>query len=433
MKYIKAYNPWTAEDEKEHFPSEMEWWAVEAFFKTVENDKNWSLKVAFNEGFRRKKIVGSISNITLFDQDNNIHFKCYSRTLSKKLQSKKDRFYVRYQNSFMKGKFPHYNFYFEDKKNDIQLDFTLDAESYPRWISQDITNGWLPIGLGFYRYGFIPKMNLSGSMKFNGKKYILHGKGYFEHVWGNFDYDNPLILSSTIKNTISTYSKLAKWWLHNRTIKFPKSIQLSTDNNPFGYDWVWGLFDNGWSFFYGNIMFWLIDGPAAGTLIFTKDGQTYKEYGDITFHYLKTKYADDYDFYYPTEYEITAKNGKEKIHLIFKMNCKIREHFSQFIFPTKFWIGLSVCEAPGTVEGYYFDGEEKIQLNGICKIESQRQISIFGHNSVNIRLLLPPRGIGISVKLESHFLKKKLNLNFRLVPSPILRWKFKKIDESKIH
>jgi len=87
-----VHNPWTAEDEKEHFPCEMEWWTVESFFKTVEDDKNWSLKVVFNEGFRKKKIVGSISNITLFDQDNNKYFKCYSRTLSKKLQSRKDRF-----------------------------------------------------------------------------------------------------------------------------------------------------------------------------------------------------------------------------------------------------------------------------------------------------------------------------------------------------
>lgn len=426
------YNPWTADDEKEHFPCAMEWWAAEAFFKSVENNKRWSLKVAFTEWFENPKKIGSISNMTLFDQDNNKHFICYLRDYSVRLKSAKDRFDVSYGDSFMKGAFPHYEMHFRDPKNDIIVDLKYQAESYPHWIAQDITNGWLPMGLGSYRYGFIPKNQISGTMRIKDKMFTIEGKGYFEHVWGDFDYDKPLSGASKLKKTIATYAKLTGWWLHNHTIKIPKSITFSTENNPFGYDWVWALLDNGWSLFYGNTMFWIMDGPATGSLMLSKDGKTNTEFCDITFHYKKMKYADDYDFYYPTELEIIAKSGREKLHLTFKMTSKSREYISRSHY-AKYWIGLAICEAPGIVEGYYFDGEKKTKLSGICKIEPQRQISLMGHNSLRVDFLLPPKGVGISMNLDSHFFKKKIFISIQLVPFPKIKCNFKRIDSSKIH
>ncbi len=431
-EHLKEKNPWKPEDEREHFPCTLEWWAVESFFKSIEDKKKWSLKTVFNEWFERQKDVGSIFNLTLFDEQSGKHLSYFSRTDNKKLDTSKDRFEVRYEESFIKGAYPNYEMFFIDKKNDIKLNIKYTAESVPHWISQEVTDGWLPMGFGFYRYGFIPKNQISGTMQIQDKKFHIEGKGYFEHVWGDFFYDNPLSNILGAKKTISVYFKLIKWWLHNHRLKIPNSIIFGTENNPFGYDWAWALFDNGWTIFYGNALFWFMNGPSVGNLIFSKDGKKYKEFGDINFHYNKMQYSTNYDFFYPTEFELKARHGKEILFLKFKMTSKSREYVSRFP-KSKYWIALVICEAPGIVEGYYFDGKNKVKLSGIAKIEPQRQASVIGHNTLKIDILKPPNGVGFSLDFESHYLKKKMFINLRLAPHPKIKFDFKRIDGSKIN
>jgi len=396
-------NPWTTEDEREHFPSALEWWAVEAFFKSIENNKRWSLKAGFNEWFKKSEEIGSIFNMTLFDQDKDKHYIYYLRSDLARLKTNKDRFDVWFNDCFIKGSYPSYEMTFIDKKNNIKLEINYLSESLPHWVLQDITDGWLPMGLGSYRYGFIPKNQLSGTMKIEDETFTIKGKGYLEHVWGDFWYDNPFSNVSELKKTISIYSKLIGWWLHNHRAQIPKSIKFSTENNPFGYDWIWSLFDNEWTIFYGNALFWIMKGPIGGTLVLSKDGETYKEFCNVHFRYKKTQYSKNHDFYYPTELEVTAKHGKEQLYLEFKMTTEPREYVSKF-HEGKYWLGLVICEAPGTANGYYTDDREKIKLSGVCKIEPQRQPSVIGHNSLSIDFLKPPKGVGVSFDLDSHYI-----------------------------
>lgn len=425
----KHVNPWTPEDEREHFPSKIEWWCTEAFFKTVENNKKWSLKVSLSEWYEKPK-KGSVFYMTLFNRDNNKHFTLDARNNSEKLESARDNFDIRYEDSFMKGAFPNYEMYFNDKKNNIKLDIKYQAEALPHWIAQDITDGWLPIGLGFYRYGFIPKGDLSGTIKINNKTFTIEGKGYFEHVWGNFFYNNPILQIKGLKKTIAIYARLIGWHFLNQKPCFPNSMTFGTENNPFGYDWAWALLDNGWILFYGNILFWLMKGPVAGSLILSKDGKTYEEFADVHFKYNETRHAQSYDFLYPSDLEITAKKGKEKLHLRFTAAVDSREFISRFP-KGKYWLGFVICEAPGIVDGYYFDGKKKTNLSGICKIEPQRQVTIFGHNSLRIDFLKPPKGVGISFDLESHYFRKKLFTQIQLAPSAQITFNFKRIDNPK--
>jgi hypothetical protein len=428
----KIKNPWTPEDEQEHFPCTLEWWAVESFFKSIEDKKKWSLKAVFTHWLERKKDIGSIFNLTLFDEQSGKHLVYYLRNDNKKLDTIKDSYEVRYEDCFIKGSYPNYKMFFNDKKNNIKLNINYKAESLPHWNAQEITNGWLPMGLGFYRYGFIPKNQISGTMEILDKKFNIEGKGYYEHVWGDFWYDHPLSNILGVKKTISVYLKLIKWWLHNHKIKIPSSIKFGTDNNPFGYDWAWALFDNGWTIFYGNALFWLMNGPSIGNLIFSKDGKNFIEFGNITFHYNKLQHSEKYDFTYPTEFELRAKHGKEILFLKFKMTSKTREYVSKF--PSgKYWLALVICEAPGTIEGFYSDGKNKVNLSGIAKIEPQRQVSVIGHNTLKINFLKPPKGFGISFDFESHYLKKKMFVNLRLAPKPRIKFDVKRIDSFKIN
>jgi hypothetical protein len=427
-------NPWTHEDELEHYPSVTEWWAAEGFIKSEKDSKKWCFKGTFSEWYEpNPEHIGNIYNFSLFNQDENKHYDYVIRDNKEKLNITKDKLEIKHDGSFLKGKYPNYEMRFVDPENEIQLNINYHAKALPRWIGQDISNGYLPMGLGCFRYGFIPRCEISGSIMIKGKRSSIKGTGYYEHVWGNFSYDNPFSKDSEMKKSLSTYSKLIGWWIHNNKLKIPSSITFSTENNPFGYDWTWALFDNGWSLFFGNSLFWIMEGSVAGSLIFTKDGKNYTEFGNIRFHYNKTQYAKDYDFYYPTEFEIVAKNDFEKLQLTFSMTSEPREFVNIFPYAKKFWIGFAICEGPGVVKGYYYDGKEKTVLSGICKIEPQRQISIVGHNSLKLDFLKPPKGVGISVNFESHFFEKIINVSLQLAPSPKLKFNFQRIDRSKIN
>ena len=407
-------NPWTSEDEQVHPDSTMEWWAVEGFFQNKEK-KDWSIKAALNNWHTKSGEVGTNYVFTLFDQTNKKMYSFDFRDDSTCITADTDCFAIGFKENFVKGRFPTYTMKFHDPKDEITLELTLKATVYPRWVAQEATNGWLPIGLGFYRYGFIPHCELSGKITIKGKTSDINGFGYFEHVWGDFSYHGAGAEFVRLKKIIHTYSKLALTWTHQNTPRIPKSFSLATENNPLGYDWAWAVFDNGWTLFYGNILFWIMQGPAAGSLIVSKDGKHYDELFNVQFRYVKTKKADQFSFRYPTCFDLQAHHGKEHWNLRFTMDPPIREYTVNF-HEQGYWKGLVICEAPGIVEGTYSNGETKIPLKGRCKIEPQRQVSASGHNTLTATCVKPPKGVGFELSMESEILKKKGHLKLHLIP-----------------
>lgn len=393
----------------------IEWWYALGFLKSVNDNKKWCFKVSLKEN---RKLDGMIYVTTLFDQneDRLYHFeKFISYKKVKKDNPINNGFRLSIYDSYIYGNYPDYNVRFKELKNKIEADLKYNAKVKPFWIAQNITSGWLPAGLSFFRYGYIPKCDIAGKLKINEKIYEVNGQGYMEHVYGNLIYGKPVAGLSELKKTISIYAKLITWWMQNQVVRFPKSIAFTTENSPMGYDWSWAVFSNGWSIFYGNFLSWMMEGPATGILYLTMDEKTRIRFSNISHRYIQTKYAKEFDCVYPTEYEITASEGKKKMFLHFKMTSE--SHGGIIKFPNnKYWQGYILLEAPGIVEGYYSDGDKKIELKGIAKIEPQRQVSIFGHNSLKLNFLLPPKGLGITFDIDSHFLRKKLKGNIQLIP-----------------
>jgi len=404
---------WTSTDEQAHLNSELEWWCIESFF-TTNDTRNWCLKAVLSQSLDKstgKK--ASVINITLFDLEKQRIIPFCSRDLSNHLETKGKRF--SYQDSFIEGSYPDYRMHFKDGDHKIELSLSFHATAKPYWVAQEATKGWIPMGLGYYRYGFIPLGTISGNIKIQSDVYDITGRGYYEHVWGNFSYVTQNRRFRDLKKTFSLYSRLIQWFLHGRRITIPSSIIFATENSPFGNDWIWAVFENKWTLFYGNALFWMMRGPAFGSLILTKDGKYYTEFSEITFSYPKVCMAKHQDFVYPSEICLMAKKGNEQISLQCKMTTEPRE-WTNRIPKGKYWVSNTICEAPGVIEGFYNDGNETTNLRGICKIEPQRQVSILGHNSLTINILKPPNGVGFHLEIDSHFLRKNLAFEIRLTP-----------------
>ena len=428
MNKKREFGP--SEFEKEYFPCSKEWWCVEGFFTTIEDNKKWSFRASFSQATGRDGSIGSVYMITLFDLERNKTYNYYSDDDFSKLKSSKDRFNIKFSKSFMEGSYPNYKMKLFDTSHEIDMKLEYQAKSQPYWVAQEITNGWLPWGLGYYRYGFIPKNEIKGTINIKNKQLSIRGEGYFEHVWGDFSFFYLLPSERSIKKTISIYFKLIGRWIRNQELKIPKSVMFSTDNRFSGYDWAWAILDNNWSMFYGNIMSYIVEGPATGVLILSKDGKKYKEFSNISFKYPKIKQLSKHDLQYPIELEITAKKDNEKLYLHIIPTFDTVEDLTEYS-NKKNLLGFVVCQIPGKVNGYYENGQKKLVFKGLSKLETHRLLSVFGHNSLKFNFGLSQNFFNIFVGLDSNYFRKKIDVDLRFLPHPNLKINFKRIGKSK--
>ena len=418
----KTKNPLTTKFEKEYFPCAKEWWCIVGYLNSIKGNNKWSYKVDFLQIMKKNKFPWSYYSLTLFDINKNKSYFYSSEKDNLKMKTKNDNFFIQYDKSFLKGSYPEYQMYLDDKKNNISLDLKINVKSNPYWVAQKITDGCLPWGLGYFRYGYIPKNDINGSIDIDNKKTTVKGKGYFEHVWGDFSFFDVLPSQRSIIKSFLIYAKLIGRWICNQESKIPNSIILSTDNRPMGYDWIWAILDNDWSLFFGNLMFWLAEGPATGVLILTKDGRKYCEFSNIRFKYKKLKYLEKFDLYYPIELEIIAKKDKEKIFFYIKNETDSIENFNEFT-DQKNTLGLLVSQVPCKIEGYYQKDNKRINFRGVSKMESHRVVRTFGHTSLKFNYSFSKNDFKIKSILDCHRFGKKIDLNISFLPK--LKFKIK--------
>jgi len=425
----KPLNPWTTQDEGDHFPVMKEWWTIETLFKTIEDNRKWNLISSFAYKLSDKT---SFFQYVLFDITSGkyVVHKDVNDDI-KKLLTTKNRIDIKFEKSYISGLYPNYNIHIEDEKQDFFADMKYTARSLPHWVAQNKTNGFLPIGLNYYRYGFLPNCDLTGTLQLNNKTFNIKGKGYIEHAYGNWSYENPFKKIHDLKKTISIYTKLGKWWLSQNKPHIPKSISLTTENNIFGYDWVWGVFDNEWSLFFGNSMFWVSEGPSFGSLYVSPDGYNYLEFCNVRFRYNKVIYIKEYDIYYPSEIELIGKLDDKRIQIKFSKSTDSYEYISPYE-NSKIYKAWILCEMPGRMTGLYSDKERTVNLEGDCKIVILRLPSSFGHNSIKFDFLLPPKGVGVDINFNSHYLKKEIFTKLHFAPKPSFGFKMKKTKRKDI-
>ena len=90
---IKPVNPWTYDDEKEHFLSIVEWWCIESFIKTIEDNKKWSLKASIRKWCDKDlPESGTTFDFALLNQDTNKQYYYNAEDFVKKIVPAKDTF-----------------------------------------------------------------------------------------------------------------------------------------------------------------------------------------------------------------------------------------------------------------------------------------------------------------------------------------------------
>lgn len=377
-------------DEKKYT---REWWDIDAF---INAGKNYSITSSFEY---EKETPAANLFLTIFDRDKNRYFELgsYNDDIDK-LKIKGD--YIKYGKCWIKPSYPIYEAYFERKG--VKLYIELKAESPLMRVASGITND-LPFGFGYYNYTFTSKCIAKGWIYIDGIKRNFTGIGYYEHVYGNWSYNSPLKNFSF--NSLKKYINLFKWWKNGMNLNF-KNITISS-NNPFGYDWSWGFFDNGWTIFFGNIPSWIENIPMG--IIYIYDGKKYMQFKLIKYEYLNGEFFDEE--FFPRKIKIFA-NGNGTLHLIFNMSYK--PHIYEDNLSSFYWKKLFLYECPGKIYGW-LNNSKKINLNGSGEIEIERQISIFGYNLLKIFFHFP-YPFGIELYFLSYLIKISIEMGLFLLP-----------------
>jgi len=371
-----------------------EWWNVDAF---IHGEGNYSLTASFE--YERETPAANLF-LTFFDWDQNgtYDFGSYGDNISSIKCQGDDYISVSYGDSWLMGAYPHYTFHFE--RENFVAELNLTAISSPQFVAEE-EGGMLPMGMGYYRYLFIPKCSVTGWIIFNGARENVEGIAYYEHVWGNWSYHHPMRGAS-----IKPYVNLTRWWIENANISMNGFVISS--NNPFGYDWAWIVFDNGWTLFYGTIPFWIDGFPFS--IFYLYDGEKIREFGKISYEYIHGVFCDD--TYIPTAIKVHGEGNGE---LFFEMHMSQKPHIYRDKLTSLLWKELILYESPGKVSGFYMDGGKRVNLTGRCEMEMERQVSVFGYNLAGI----VKTGKGFEFVFLSTHLNVSLKITLTLFPFSI--------------
>ena len=406
-------NPWTPEDEGDHFPCGFEMWFYHASL-ILENGHRWDAAGSFFYLMNRTRgeyTEGlSLYRARHWDRQTGRYYDDlqYDK-FPGPFHTGKNMVNLTYYNSSAQGVYPNYRFHCEDDKNNIVTDLRLHAISSPHFMFQESTGGVLPLLFGGTgKAYFIPVLEAEGSILANGTTHNFTGVAYFEHdIAKNFDLSHPFAVVSLKEFFMEMKSTLSftKWRFSQLNQNKPKGVSPSLHRSSdylFGEFWNWVVFDNGWSMVvFRPTISKISEGYVPATVYFTKDGQNYTEFGCVYWNNNKERYMKQADIYLPLDYEITLYKDDIKIHLIFNATTNTTYVFSKDFAPFVKVKGCSFMYC-GTATGYYTDKENNVSLKGDSSVETTRVLPKSGHRSLDIEVLLPPYGFGISIRKVSH-------------------------------
>jgi len=423
---------WDPNDDGDHYPCGYEIWCYHSFL-TLENGQKWDAAATFVY-FMSKTRKGygdgmSFCRIRHWDrQTSKFYDDIRIDEFPGIFHTEKNVVNLTYYNCTAKGSYPYYSFHCEDYKNNITTNMQCHATSSPCWLFNEPTGGVLPWGLsGSGRVYFIPTLDVTGNININGSFYNFTGVAYIEHDFVYSDFANPLKFYSIkeLRSNLKLISSAVKWWVSevkdNRPKKSP-ALHVSTDYF-IGWCWSWVAFDNGWSLvMFRPTISELVEYLVPAFLYLTKDGKSYTEIGCVYWKNNQAEYIERMDLYIPMNFDVTGYKGDIKLDLSFIPTTNMTKAYDD---PSADQVsGTFYC--CGNVTGKCTDKGSNITLKGFYSIEQTRLQSPLSkttrHLSLDIETLLPPEGLGITIKRVSHLIG--IEEYFRLIIKPKFDFKF---------
>jgi predicted secreted hydrolase len=418
LKFTK--NPWTPEDEGDHFPCALEWWWIYATL-TLDNGEHWDVALMFSYWMNRTR-KGYDPGISYYRVQswNRESGECYDYVHldmeypNPYFHHKKNVVDLKYHNCTMKGLYPNYLINAEDKDNNISFNIKYHSESIPIWVANESTKGTLPYGIsGIIRYGLILRNNITGNISINGSTYNVAGFGYYEHQFGDMNALKPFKIHSVkeLIEIVKLYSKIGSWWANEvitNTREPIRKIHFSTDC-LLGYDWIWVTFDNGYSIaLFRVVAFGQVEGRVPALLMLT-NGKTCWEFGDVYLDFKDMIYIKEYGIYIPLDMELTAYKGDKIFHIFFDSTTDITLSSDEGKILGNFLVA-------GVATGYFFDGEKNHSLEGVGTNTPGRYLLNIKHRSIKTELIVPPTGIGINISMISYKLGYEIYFKIQFKP-----------------
>lgn len=177
------------EDEGPHYNRLLpmrEWWYYNVVFDKQNTDlNNWSAMISFNhlcKTFDKPDMLF----VSLYDDNNNTYGGMINRE-NGVMKATGPGVNISYENSWVKGQYPFWHLYVEDKDADIEHDIIIElnfeALSLPYWVWMNTGHGSTNSPIGYYS---INHCNVYGKISIDGIEYTVNGTGYHDHTWALF-------------------------------------------------------------------------------------------------------------------------------------------------------------------------------------------------------------------------------------------------------
>jgi predicted secreted hydrolase len=315
-----------ATDEGPHKLARREWWYFNVFFNSPGSDlKDWSMIISFNKmalldiRFLKRD---NFFMILYDDKDVSYNFNILNQRRGT-LSYTSPGVDVKFKDSWAKGTYPKWQVHGENKEKDFTVDLTYTADFLPVWVEGRSSN--LLIGKHMSGDYYVPRCSVEGTIKWDGKEYIVYGIGYYDHVWeGNI----------------------------------PRFVTK-------GWDWINLHFDNGWEMYLSKFVLRWPRNTFAGALIISPDNRNMIEWDKFTLEYVETKQPQSLpSLSYPVKYHLEAS----KEDMILKLDITLY-NVREIVFKLgRTGMFEGPCYAKGT---FSWDGQT-VELNGYGMSEVTR-------------------------------------------------------------
>ena len=204
----------------------------------------------------------------------------------------------------------------------------------PVWVEGRSSN----LILGAHMAGdyYVPRCNVEGTIKWDGKEYNVYGIGYHDHVW--------------------------------ETI-IPRFVSR-------GWEWFNIHFDNGWEMYLSKFFLRIPRHLYVGTLIISPNDRNIVEWDKFSLEYVESKSAEDFPkMYYPVKFHLEASKSDMFLELdINVLNvCEIVWKFAR----------TGMFEGPCHAKGTFSWNGNTVELEGYGMSEVTRVKYLF--SGLNLR------------------------------------------------